>query len=108
MGVQKGYSFCKAYESYLAWFRDKATDTAKPKDEEEILGCQLCNEDVFEGDGVLLNRVFFVVPLLPSESRNGRLEVFVITELNLMKKAEDSDEIVDVISVEYTAQPFQA
>ncbi len=63
---------------------------------------------MFEADGFFLNRVFFVVPMLPSESRNGRLEVFVITELNLMKKAEDSDEIVDVIPVEYTAQPFQA
>lgn len=108
MGIQEGYSFTKTYENYLAWFRDKAADAAKPKDEEEILSCLLCNEDVFEGEGFLLSRVFFVVPLLPSESRNGRLEVFVITELNLMKKAEDSDEIEDVIPVEYTAQPFQA
>lgn len=104
MGVQKGYSFCKAYESYLAWFRDKATDMTKPKDEEEILGCQMCSEDVFEGGTFLLNRVFFFVPLLPSESKSGRLEIFTVSELNLLKKTSETAEenFDEVVPVEYT------
>lgn len=104
MGVKHGYSFDRVYQGYLDWFRDKAAAAAKPKDQEGLLGYQLCNEDVFEGDGFLLNRVFFFVPLLPSESKSGRLEVFTASELNLLQKADGAagEDFEKITPVEYT------
>lgn len=104
MSVKDGYSFDEAYGHYLSWFQEKAAANAVPKDKEAILGFQLCHEDVFEDDAIFLNRMFFIVPLLPSESKSGQLELFAISELNLMQKAGDDTE--DVTPVEYTIQAF--
>jgi len=104
MGVHDGYSFDKAYGAYLAWFQEKAAADAVPKDQEAILGFQLCQEDVFENDSILLNRMFFVVPLLPAESKSGRLELFTISELNLLQKS--GDDVEGITPVEYTVQLF--
>ena len=104
MGVHDGYSFDKAYGAYLAWFQEKAVSSAVPKDREAVLGFQLCHEDVFENDSILLNRMFFILPLLPSESKSGLLELFAVFELNLMQKAGDDTE--DVTPVEYAIQAF--
>ena len=106
MGLLNGYSFDKAYESYLSWFHEKAMPSAAPKDREAVLGCQMCQEDVFEDDSYILNRMFFLLPLLPSESKSSRLEIFIITELNLMKKLEYDDDIEYIIPVEYSVQTF--
>lgn len=109
MGIRDGYTFDQAYAGYLAWFHDQASAIARPKEKEKenILGCQMWHEDVFEEETLLLNRVFFLVPLLPSESKSGQLEIFVITELNLLKTTGADDEIEDVIPIKYSIRIFQ-
>ncbi len=104
MSVKDGYSFDEAYRRYLSWFQEKAVSSAVPKDQEAVLGFQLCHEDVFENDSILLNRMFFIVPLLPSESKSGLLELFAISELNLLQKA--GGDVEDITPVEYTVQLF--
>lgn len=101
MGMQRGYSFDRIYEDYLHWFHEKARSSAVPKEKEELLQYQIGHEDVFENSTTLLNRMFFFIPLLPSESNSGRPELFIISELNLMKKDDCCDEVEEVIPVEY-------
>ena len=102
MGIQQGYNFQRIYEDYLIWFHDKARSSAVSKSEEDFLQYQSGNEDVYEDAGILINRMFFFIPLLPSESKSGHLEIFRFSELNLMKKCEESDDAEEIISVEYT------
>ena len=103
MGIKDGYSFEQVYDDYLAWFHERAVPTAMPKDREDVMQYQLCNEDVYEDEETLLNRMYFFIPLLPSESKNGKPQVFIIEELNLMKKANgDPEDIEDFMPVEYT------
>lgn len=102
MGIHQGYNFQRIYEAYLMWFHDKARPSAVPKGKEDLLQYQSGHEDVYEDAGVLLNRMFFVIPLLPSESKSGQFELFQFSELNLMKKDIKSDDTEEVISVEYT------
>ncbi len=104
MSVKDGYSFDEAYGRYLSWFQEKAAAGAVPKDREEILGFQLCHEDVYQDDTMLLNRMYFVIPLLPSESKSGQLELFAISELNLMRKTGGASE--DFTPIEYETQTF--
>ncbi len=103
MGIKNGYFFDRVYEAYLVWFHDKALSTVKPKDKEELLKYQIMNEDVFESSTVLLNRVYFSVPVFPGESQNGKFEYFSFSELNLMLKVhhDDKNEITGIIPVEY-------
>lgn len=104
MGNKKGYSFDRVYQSYLVWFRQKALKSARPSGPEDILKYQLCHEDVFEQDGLLLNRMYFLIPLLPSESKSGHLETFTIAELNLLQKSDPSScgEFDRLTPIEYT------
>lgn len=106
MSIQNGNDFAWVYGRYLEWFRDNARPGAQPRAQETLPGFSLCHEDIFESPTDALNRMFFLVPLLPSESKSGRLEIFAITELNLLKKAEDDDEIQDIVPVEYSVQAF--
>lgn len=103
MDIKNGRTFEKVYERYLAWFHEKADAEARPKGKDEVLQCQRDNEDVFEDSSILLSRAFFFVPLLPSESKSGRLEVFTLFELNLMRKSggPDGDDLEEAVPVEY-------
>ena len=84
------------------WFHDKARPSAVSKSEEDCLRYQSEYEDVYEDAGVRINRMFFGIPLLPSESKSGQFELFRFSELNLMKKETELDDSEEVISVEYT------
>lgn len=92
--------FQNVYRAYLRWFKERCIDELPVKDEEELLACQTFNEDIFENERYLLSRMYFIVPLLPSENKNGVLEFFVFSELNFMDKGPD-DSIREVLPVEY-------
>lgn len=102
MGIKKGPSFDTVYKRYLAWFHEKAAAGTAPKEEGEFPAFQLFHEDIYEDDFMILNRVYFTVPLLPAESKTGRLELFAFTELNLLHKA--GGEIERMTPIEYITQ----
>lgn len=103
MGTIKGITFENVYQAYLNWFKGRGEEFSRPKEMEELLKFQITNEDVFEGPTVLLNRVYFSVPIFPGESRQGKFEYFNFSELNLMLKSRHTDggEITNVIPAEY-------
>lgn len=103
MGIANGQDFETVYQDYLAWFWERARPTANPKEKEEVLGCQIFHEDIFENDDILLNRMYFLIPLSPSQSKSGALETFRFSELNLMLKIhmESAEEITDILPVQY-------
>lgn len=97
------------YREYLKWFEERAQETARPIDEEEMIDCQICHEDIFENSNYLLNRMFFLIPLAPSQSRSGTLEAFAFSEMNLMLKGPggDADDVLDIYPVEYRREQFR-
>ncbi len=98
------FLFSRIYQDYLAWFQERARDGADPIDEEQLIRYQIHNEDAFENASYLLNRIYFVVPLSPSQSRSGSMELFAFSELNLLVKGTAngiSDEVLDMYPVEY-------
>ncbi len=103
MGIKNNQDFQAIYQSYLSWFRERAAECALPKTEEELLGFQIFHEDIFEDSNILLNRMYFAIPLSPSQNRSGSLETFAFSELNLMLKIRHSgiDEITNILPVEY-------
>jgi len=103
MGIVNEQDFETVYQDYLTWFRERARPNANPKEKEELLGCQIFHEDIFENDNLLLNRMYFLIPLSPSQSKSGELEAFQFSELNLMMKihADKIDEIAGILCVEY-------
>lgn len=103
MGIVNGQDFETVYQDYLAWFREQARPTANPREKEELLGCQIFHEDIFENDNILLNRMYFLIPLSPSQSKSGALEIFRFSELNLMLKmcSDKIDHVVGIIPAEY-------
>ncbi len=98
--VAKGFK--SLYARYLDWFQERAGKEALPWDEEDLPRFQSFNEDVYENDRIVLNRVYYAVPLAPSHSRSGRLEVFTFSELNLMEKA--GNDITNLRTVEYRVE----
>ncbi len=90
------------YARYLNWFQERAGEEALPWDEEDFPRFQSFHEDVYETARLLLNRMYYIVPLSPTSSLSGKLEVFTFSELNLLEK--DGDEIVDVRPVEYRVE----
>lgn len=104
MKIKNGNTFENAYKCYLEWFQDRAVAQAKPKSMKDFLGYQIGAEDVFEKENMLLARTFFFVPIFPSESKFGRMEIFTISELNFMEKVlskNGEDDILDVEAIEY-------
>ncbi len=92
-------SYANLHSRYLDWFRERAGNRSAPWDEEDFPRFQSFHEDVYENDRILLNRVYYSIPLSPSDSLSGKLEVFSFSELNLMEK--DGDDIIDICPVEY-------
>lgn len=103
MGISIGHGFEAVYQHYLAWFRERAKPGASPKEKDTLLGWQSFHEDVFENPHFILNRVYFLIPLSPAQSRSGTLEIFRFSELNLMRKAQYNgmEEIAEIYPVEY-------
>lgn len=100
--IRNGNNFESVYASYLTWFQDKARPTEEPKSPDELLRCQVLDDDVFENAGCLLNRAYYSVFLAPSQSRSGQMELFSFTLLNLMVKGSGEDgDVVEIIPAEY-------
>lgn len=91
------------YTEYLQWFRELAIGGVDPKGGDEIIRYRTFSEDVYEDKHIILNRVYFMVPLSPMQTKSGRLESFAFSELNLMVKQprSDGDEIMDFRTIEY-------
>lgn len=102
MDIRNGNTFESIYSNYLTWFRDKARPAEEPKSREELMCFQILADDVFENALCLLNRAYYSVPLAPSQSRSGQVEVFRFAQLNLMvKSGGEDDDIVSIIPAEY-------
>jgi len=103
MTTENSHSLERVYDRYLAWFHENANAAAQPKRRGELSRYCLGSEDIFEDSVLLLNRAFYFVPLLPSESKSGLLETFTISELNLMRKSggPDGDDLTELVPVEY-------
>lgn len=104
MGIANGQTVWAVYTDYLKWFRDHAKEGILPKQEDELVGFHAFHEDSFDDGDITLNRMFFLIPLFPSQTRNGRLEVFAFSELNLMVRTSDEsgcDKVDRLIPVEY-------
>lgn len=104
MGIANGQTAHAVYMDYLKWFHEHARESVLPKQEDEFIDCRAFHEDSFEDDDLVLNRVFFLITLSPSQTQSGRLEIFAFSELNLMTWSYDKDngeEINMVIPVEY-------
>ncbi len=95
--VAKGFE--SIYFHYLDWFQARAEQGAVSVEREAFPQYQSFHEDVFENDRMILNRMYYTVPLSPSASRSGKLELFAFSELNLMEKENGS--IADLYTVEY-------
>lgn len=111
MGIKDGYTFEDVYEDYLAWFRERAVASAQPKDKEVILEYQLGREDTYESEDLIFNRIYYFIPLPPSESKSRRLEIFAITESNVIQQATSkydgaTDDRPIITTVEYTGHAF--
>ncbi len=102
MSIRNGKNFNWVYDRYLAWFHDNAKPTATPQSKEELMRFPLGNEDVFEQDAILLNQIFFAVPLRPSDSLTGQLRLFAFSELNLMAKDPQTGDCNATTSAGYT------
>lgn len=103
MSIQNKKDFAWVYQCYLTWIQSNARPDAQPETQEALLGFSLCHEDVFENQFILLNQMLFAVPLAPSQSLNGQWELFLFSELNLMRKSTPHKEadVVDICPVEY-------
>ncbi|UNI72511.1 MAG: hypothetical protein [Chaetfec virus UA24_244] len=101
MGIKKWHDFETVYQFYLAWFEKEAVAGAVPLEKEEVLAYQIFNDDIYENDELLLNRMYFSLPLSPALSRSSTLENFCFSELNLMEKIQPSNDVVNMLSVEY-------
>ena len=88
------------FEKYIAWFAEHALEGIAPPAREQLNLQQTHNEDLYEDDRCVVNRTCYLLPLLPSQSKSGRLEVFSFSELNLMFKNPDGDP-EEVFPVEY-------
>ncbi len=95
-------NFKSIYGRYLYWFQERAGKDVLPWDEEDFPRFRSFNEDVYENDRIVLNRVYYSIPLSPSHNHTGKLEVFSFSELNLMEKA--GDDIVGLCTVEYRVE----
>ncbi len=92
-------SFDGLYLRYQEWFRGRAAERAAPWDREDFPRFQSFHEDVYDNGRVILNRMYYMIPLSPTESRSGKLEIFSFSELNLMEM--DGDDIADCRTIEY-------
>ncbi len=101
MQMNQRHTFEELYDDYLAWFRKRAKDQTTAWSREDFSRFQSLNEDVFENGRILLNRVYYLVPLLPGQSRSGRLEVFSFSELNMLFRDYAGDVI---LTAEYVRQ----
>ncbi len=92
------------WETYLEWFRERALDTAEAKSPEELESFLLFHEDVYLDGSFILNRMYFLIPLSPRESRSGKLEWFAFSRLNYLERRwtpDHADEIERCLAVEY-------
>lgn len=87
------------YSRYLDWFQKRAAKNAVPWAEEDLPRFQSFHEDVYENDRIILNRMYYSIPLPSSTSLSGKLEIFSFSELNLLEK--EGHEIVNICPVEY-------
>lgn len=102
MQTQSLESLNDLYSRYLLWFRERAGKEALPWEKEDFPRFQSFNEDAYENDRIVLNRMYYLIPLSPSESASGRLDVFAFSVLNLLEKT--GDEIVTIRPVEYRVE----
>lgn len=70
------------YEAYLAWLEGDS-----PCAQEEIFLCPVANQDVFEDETCVVNRLWYVVPA----RAGGRLRTFSFFEENLFYKDARGD-----------------
>ncbi len=92
--MKQTHTFEMLYADYLLWFRERAKEQAVAWEQEEFPRFQSLNEDVFQEGGIVLNRAYYLVPLLPEHSRSGRLEVFAFSELNILFQNYEGDVIL--------------
>lgn len=105
MSIKNGNDFQWVYQRYLEWFQEHARPSAAPWGEDKLLETVSHYEDVFENERLILNRMFYTVALLPSESKIGLLERFTFSQLTLMEKVpmpDGTDEIFESVPVEHT------
>lgn len=100
MPIATEASFNAIYQRYVTWIQEHACSGIAPKEKEEIVGYQTLNEDIYEGEDFIINRVYFSIPLFPTQSCSGRLEAFQFSELNLLLKTSSYDDM-DIIPVGY-------
>lgn len=102
MKTQLITNFEALYSRYLDWFRERAKKEVIPLEKECFPQFQSFHEDVYETDRLLLNRMYYMIPISPLESLTGKLEIFSFSELNLMEKSKD--DISDLRTVEYRVE----
>lgn len=102
MVTQPIKSFEALYSCYLRWFQEHAGKNVTPLKAEDFPRFLSFHEDVCENSRILLNRVYYIIPLPPSQSASGALKTFTFSELNLMEKA--GDEMENVCPVEYRVE----
>lgn len=95
-------SFHTLYSHYLDWFQKRAGAGTAPWDKEDFTRFQSFHEDVYEDKKILLNRVYYAVPLSPSDNPSGKLEMFTFSALNLMEKDESGT--MNILTVEYRVE----
>lgn len=80
------------YQEYLTWFRERARPGCTPANIGQITGLNSINEDVFEDEDMVINRIYYHIPLSALFSHSGKLEVFSFSSLNLMEKCPNGEE----------------
>lgn len=104
MGIANDHGFEWVYQRYLAWHQEQSIPGTPPKDKENLLQYQIFHEDIYENRGILLNRMYFLIPLSPSQSKRGIWENFQFSELNLLVKSPADGEITHILPVEYRTE----
>lgn len=97
--MEEEKDFEALYSRYLHWFKSRAAEGALPFGREDFPRFRSFHEDVYEDDRMFLNRAYYFIPLAPSESVSGRLEIFAFSVLNFMEK--EGDDLPNAVRVEY-------
>lgn len=88
--VKRGMTKEELYGAYLAWL-----DGSSPCSAEEIFLCPVVNQDIFEDESRVVNRLWYVV----SNRSEGRLKSFTFFEENLFSKDAQGD--LDLVQSTY-------
>ena len=100
MSIVNRQTFDTLQDAYREWVNDHAAEGVVVRDLQSMISRPMINDTEYEDDTLILDRVYYWIPLLPSESKSGKLETFNFSELNILFKDPD-DEVTHVASGEY-------